>query len=496
MFLRVNVILDEHASGHPVDHLRPSIRRVRGTSDHHTHLKNMAEYASTRFMSLPDELLLHVVSSLGYIQSAKPQAQAFRNREKESTRQRENHDRRIALHALCGTSQRLKRVSQSVLYSAFMGSATWSGFIPLCRFLRTLREEPGLARHVQYFENRLSDYKGNSLYDSLEVLGAVEMVKDYFDTLVATICLTPNLTHLSVVSLETSEVSLWRHIVKDKDKDALPHMAAHGFPKLESLCLQIHTEDYGIGEESAWFRRITNALMTVPTLKTLNVSGATSGSVVPIYNGKHKCLQDIQITESILDFDELVQLVSSCTDLKRLSCDWAYLTTQLFHLPDLHNALTAHADSLRTLRLDAREVRLQEVDSSFQPLPSLRDFTALQTVELCEASLFANNSSILDVPNQILPTRIAHLMPPSLRSLTILIKANTGYNNDRRLDEAQGLCDLADDCPTMLPNLHQVWIKWKYSLRAASLTARFRDVGVTLFLATDIWPRDVIDSSF
>lgn len=441
------------------------------------------EYQPTGFMNLPDELVLHIISNFHAIRSFEPQAQAFRFKEKERSRQCENHLRQQALYALSRTSKRLKRISEALLYSAFMGSSTWRGFKPLRLFLKTLTEQPELACHVQYIENRLSDYMGNGLYDDLEFYGAVEMVKDYFNTLASVIGLSPNLVHLSVVSLETCEVSLWRHLVLDKIER--PRMAMHGFSRLQTLCFQIHTEDYGLGEESAWFRRIANALLTVPSLRQIRASGATTGAVNTV-DGKYQSLQTIDISECILDFSEIVQLASACEKLKHLGCHWAYLSSQGFHLPDLYSALSTHEETLEHLRLDTREVRLSADDFPMQPLGSLRGFKALKSIELCETSLLANTMSILDFPDQRLPTRISQLLPSSLETLTILVKSEYGYNDDCRIDEAFALWDLAEDCPKLLPNMKEVQIKSAFELQALNLTSQFGNIGVKLSLIREV----------
>lgn len=443
----------------------------------------MPEYPPTFFMDLPDELVLHIVSSFHAIESFDPQAQAFRLKEQEKARQCENNERRTALHALCLTSKRLRRICEPLLYSAFMGSSTWSGLLPLQLFIRTLTEQPALSDHVKYIENRLSDYLGNGLYDDLEFYGAVDMVKEYFDTLAEVIGRTRNLAHLNVVSLETSEVSLWRHLIQDKELP--PRMAMHGFPKLQTLCLQIHTEDYGLGEESAWFQRITNALLSVPTLKQIRASGPTSGAVIP-FPGKHKSLHTVDISECILDFVEVVQLTAACTRLKNIGVHWAYLNSHGFHMPDLYSALHIHANTLETLRIDTREVRFCADDFPLEPLGNFRMFPQLRSIEICETSLLANTMSILDFPDQRLSIRIAQLLPPSVENFTLLVKSEYGYNDDCRIDESFALWDLTEDCLTMLPNLNEVTIKSSYDLQAINLTASFRDAGVKLRLVREI----------
>ncbi|KAF2012441.1 hypothetical protein BU24DRAFT_425103 [Aaosphaeria arxii CBS 175.79] len=426
-------------------------------------------------MNLPDELLLYTFSHLHAIRSYEPQSEAFKDKKQERARQCENTQRQATLYALTLTSRRFKNIAEPILYNAFINTTTWKGFKPLCLFLRTVSQRRHLAAYVQYAENRLWDYHGNGLYDDMELYGATDMVKDYFDTFGAILGFCSNLNHLSIVSLETAEVSLWRNLIRYKQPPF--EMSTHGFQKLETLCLQIHTEDYGLGEESAWFRRISNALITVPTLKVLKASGITSGSA-GFVTGQYKSLEDIDISECILDFSDLVSLAESSPHLKRFGCTWAYLNSVGFHLPDLYDALCSVQTSLEHLHLDTREVRFCAEDFPLQPLGSLRDFLELKCVELCESSLLANAMSLLDFPDQKLSTRISDRLPPNIEHLTLLVKSEYGYNEDCRIDEAFALWDLAEDCHRHLPHLKQIHIKSAYELSAPLLTRQFREAGV------------------
>lgn len=82
---------------------------------------------SLTLLDLPEELLLLIISQLHALRLDKTQSEAFKNKEKETDRQYENHYRRIALHSLCLTSRRLNRLAVPVLYSAFTGSTTRYG---------------------------------------------------------------------------------------------------------------------------------------------------------------------------------------------------------------------------------------------------------------------------------------------------------------------------------------------------------------------------------
>jgi len=435
-------------------------------------------YLPISLMDLPDELLLQITDHFHVIRSFQPQSEAFKLKNQERTRQCENHIRQKTLYSLCLTSRRLRRISEPVLYSAFVSSTTWRGFEPIKRFHQTISKHPEFAQRLQYVENRLSDYLGNGLYDDMNFFGAVDMVEEYFLKLASIVNHSPNIEHLSVVSLETSDVSFWRHVLGTKLQSTI---ATHGFPKLQTLCLQIQSGDYGLIDGSGWFRRITDALTTVPTLKTLRANGVVSSGDFSPLPGRYKCLETIEISECILDFDQVVQLTSACENLKHFGCQWAFLNCNaLVHPSDLFDGLSPHKDTLESLRLDVREARFQHGPFEMEPLGCLREFTALKSVTICGTTLLATNHSLLDFPDQQLPYRIAELLPPSLESLTLLMHSNHGYDDDFRIDEAFALWDLAEDCEEMLPKLKEVNIRSPHVLAGINLTEQFKEIGVSL----------------
>jgi hypothetical protein len=436
------------------------------------------EYLPTSLMDMPDELLLQIIEYLHVIRSDQPQSQAFKVKEMERARQCENSVRQKTLHSLCLTSRRLKGMSEPVLYSAFLGSSTWHGFNPIRRFYKTIVRRQDLAACVQYVENRLSDHLGNGLYDDMEFYGAVEMVQEYFSTLASIIRLAENTEHLSVVSLETWEVSLWSQLVYNEMPSPI---ADHGFPKLQTMCIQIQTEDYGLSDGAAWFQRICDDLTKVPTLKSLRASGVVGSDLYHPFTGTFKNLDTIEISECILDFEEVEQLTSACENLKHFSCQWAFLNCHVSDQPsDLFPGLLIHKDRLESLHLDLRESRHHPGSLAPQSLGSFRNFGALKSIAICEGTLLATRQSILDFPDQHISQRIAELLPPNLVVLTLLLQSDHGYNDDFRVDEAVALWDLAEDCENLLPNLKEVQIRSAHVIAGPNLNEQFRKVGVDL----------------
>jgi hypothetical protein len=436
------------------------------------------EYLPISLMDMPDELLLQIIGYLHVIRSDQPQSQAFKLKEEERARQCENGVRQKTLHALCLTSRSLKRISEPILYSAFLGSSTWRGYSPIRRFQKTILKRRELAARVRYVENRLSDYLGNGLYNDMELYGAVEMVEEYFSKLASIIILAENTEHLSVVSLETSEVSLWSKLVHNEVSSLI---AYHGFPKLQTLCLQIQTGDYGLSDGAAWFQRICDDLTKVPTLRSLRASGVVGSDLYHSFTGMFENLDTVEISECILDFEEVEQLTSACKNLKHFSCQWAFLNCHVSDQPsDLFPGLLLHKDSLETLHLDLRETRHHPESLAPQPLGSFREFHVLKSIVICESTLLTTRYSILDFPHQHLSQRIAELLPTHLEFLTLLLQSDHGYTNDFTVDEALALWALAEDCENLLPSLKEVNIKSGHVIAGPNLTKEFKKVGVDL----------------
>jgi hypothetical protein len=434
------------------------------------------EYLPISLMDMPDELLLQIIGYLHVIRSDQPQSQAFKLKEEELVRQCENGVRQKTLHALCLTSRSLKRISEPILYSAFLGSTTWHGYDQIRSFQKTILMRRELAARVQYVENRLSDYLGNGLRDDLELFGAMEMVEGYFSKLASIIILAGNTEHLSVVSLETLEVSLWSKLVQNE----VPSLIAyHGFPKLQTICLQIQTSDCGLSDRAALFHRICDDLTKVPTLRLLRASGVVGSTLYRSFTGMFENLDTMEIYDCILDFEEVEQLISACKELKHFTCQWVYLDSG--QPSDLFPKLLLHKDSLESLHIDLRESRdRHEWALGPQPLGSFQEFSVLKSIVMCEETLLATGHSILDFSDQHLSQQIAEFLPRNLESLTLLLHTDHGYHEDFKVDEAFALWDLAENCENLLPNLKEVHIKSRYVIAGPNLTKQFRKVGVDL----------------
>ncbi|KAF1935066.1 hypothetical protein EJ02DRAFT_460695 [Clathrospora elynae] len=447
------------------------------------------------FGGLPEELIQETLLHLSSIRSSEPQSTAFRDKKKEKARQCENRLRQRTLHTLCLTSHHLRRIATPILYASFTGSATWQGIEPMKLFHRTILSPDyavglkiKLAEYVLYVENRLSDYLGNSLHDGTELSGASHMVARYFYLLADVVRHVPNLQHLSVVSLETNDVSFWTYVLPADAGTEAPAacriFAGHGCRKLQTLCAQIHTEGYGVGADAASFRRICSAMTTVPLLSDFRASGVmTSGLSVPFYES-FKNLQRLEITECVLDLDLVVDIWSACDGLRHITCAWAFLDCWDESPSDLYPGLLRHAETLESLHLDLGEVRFDYASSeTLKVLGTLRPFRRLEYVGISETGFRSYVSPFLDTTHLTPPPRIAELLPEALKSFTLLLTSGSSPTYGGHMDHSSDMWDLVEDCQSSLPSLRNISIMSGEPLRRSPLiTEAFSKIGVCLDL--------------
>ncbi|KAF2651143.1 hypothetical protein K491DRAFT_720086 [Lophiostoma macrostomum CBS 122681] len=440
-------------------------------------------------MVLPNELLLQVVCRLQTIRSFDPQSRAFRDREKEKTRQRDNHQRQYALHALTLTSKPLRDMALSTLYAAFTGASTIHGLKRLRLFARTLSERPCYHRYLQYIEVRQGDYLGNALFidfDDDESPEAPAFLEHYYALLAMVIRAACDLRHLSIASLEYMEFNLWQHLLHGSNPSL-------DLPKLETLCLQLHAYD----SELSTVTSILNALRPIHCLKAIYAS-SISLSTSPLLLGVHQNLGVIDLCDCMVDVPALADFVTKCQAIKHLGCHWNFLHSQGTDLFRFCTSLSAHQNTLEYLHLDTREIRLHEDagDYPIRTLGSLRHFKVLRSVELSETSLSANEKSILDVPGLDFPLRISNVLPDSVETFAMLLNVKPRHHKTL-LDGVRALENFADDCrlDTALPNLKNVEVRCGSALSTLQLGDRFKDINVDLVLTTERLRGDFADSS-
>lgn len=434
--------------------------------------------------NLPDEILLDVIHFLEAIRSYETQSTAFKNKEAEKARQCENHIRQQALHALCLTSHRLRRLSLPILYSSSITCTTSSGLRSLQLLHRTitssnnaLGQTKRLSEHLRYVENRLADYKGNSLQDDEAFQQG--LVTTYFQLLAGLVLLAPNIEHVCVVSLEYDHVSFWTHILNKSQG----FIIRNGPSKLRYLLAQIHAHGWSTSPDISVSERIIQHLQSFPMLSDLRISGAITNRAqsLPLVPSKTLDLRRLDLIENTLDIDDVAGLLLACKAIQHFTCRWAFYNDVYVDPSSLHTALLAHANTLETLSIDWREVRFLLVnDANVRVLGSLRPLKALRSLEISDLGFLSTDRSLLDFADDILEHPLSALLPESLEQMTLLTEATTDFFYDDVLEDAVCLWQLTKDCKTSMPHLKALCVKADCELSVLTLAYAFERAGVRL----------------
>lgn len=439
---------------------------------------------------LPDELLVNVVRFLSVIRSYETQSTAFKNKKLEKARQCENNIRQQTLHALSLASRRLWRVSLPILYSSSVTCATSKGLRSLQLLHRTLTDSNHVLElskrksdHLQYFENRLADYEGNSLQHDEEFQQGP--VKTYFRLLADVVMLAPNTEHICVVSLEYDDISFWTHII-----DAPQRMPLENPSKLTYLVAQIHagptSPDISVSERSIQY------LPSYPMLLDFRMSRAVTqrAGSLPLVSVRTLNIQRLELAENSLDVEDVSDLLLACSSLRHFKCGWSFDTAVNVDPSTLHSALLAHADTLETLSLDWREVEfLLSHDANVGLLGSLRSLEVLRMLRISELGFLSTSWSILQSPDMVLNCPLSTLLPESLEYMELLTQTAPHPFPEDGLDKIACLWDLARDCKTSLPYFDAMCINviGASCLSVLALTDAFEqaDVGLHVFMAPE-----------
>ena len=395
---------------------------------------------------LPDELVLEILNHFHTIRSYETQSTAFKDQEKERTRQSENRILKRSLRNLCLTSRHVSRIATPILYASFTGAVTRHGLTPLNLFHErtSASHVPGrkYIEYLQYVEVRLEDDQGNSLRaDTLEP-DAVYQAAYYFQLLAHITSCAPNLQHLSLVVLETDNVSFWKHIITEEDATAaLTQTTAtrQDFHKLQTLCIQMHI-DVSINHSSGSFDQICSVMSRAPVLSDFRAHGLATFALPaqPPELSIFGMLKRLEITECMLEIEEVAKMLSACNELQHIVCTWAFLDDTTGTIPDLFIALLHHTETLESLRLDLRQVRTDDDLDESQCFGSFLPFKTLKTLAVSDHCLPAFSNLIhgertSSHDKDVYPPLMAELLPPSLTSFTMLTGESdefTGESSD------------------------------------------------------------------
>lgn len=432
---------------------------------------------------LPDEILLEVVCRFEVVRSFETQSEAFRYANAEKGRQRENHIRQQALYALCVTSRRLRYLSLPSLYSSSVTCASRRGHRSLQLLHRTIIE-PGnalgqtkrLAEHVRYIENRLADYRGDSL--QADVWFQNGPLASYFQLLADLILRAPNLEHICVVSVEHNDVSLWNHIY-----DGSPSSSQQILLKLKHLSAQVHTYPYSSVPGVSQLERMLQHLRSLPVLSDLRISGATASGdpILASPVDKFSNLRRLDLAECNLAMVEVAKLLWVCTRLQRFTCVWQFIWESEEGPSVLLPALISCSDTLETLALDWRPVRHSLLTFfGTRMIGSLKSLKNLRSLEICELGFLSDDHSYMDLPEQDPVLAMTDLLPVGLEELKLLYKGKTSDYESNVLENASCLRQFGSDCKIAMPHLKTLCIKAEQPMALPTLTDAFARAGVQL----------------
>lgn len=433
------------------------------------------------FSDFPDEIILEVIKNYDTIRSFETQATAFDKKREETTRQRENRMRQRTLHSICLTSHRLRRIATPILYASFIGCTTFEGLEPLRLFHRAISQfkTPGslhtpLSECVQYVENRLADWQGNSLHEDTSVSGASEMVVEYFQLLSDIVKWSLKLEHLSVVSLETLHASFWKHFQNPGNS------WESNYSSLTTLCIQVNTMDTGL--KLCGLSEICGSLAAATNITDLRTAGLSAGfSAWPVafFND----VQRLEFHKCMFQLEEIAEVISFCKQLRHLVCQWAYSEHDGKAPEGFHSSFLKHASTLETLHLDMRHVYFWEGLCASE-LYFWQPFIALKSFTVSDRDLLEDSLGYVEHPDSAL----AQALPKNLQKFTLLCGDEDGSNDNLEFDMIFKAKDLVENCKEKLADLEEFHIVY-YDIPAAcpELTSAFASVNVKFEVLEDTW---------
>ena len=453
-----------------------------------SHLSHMSS-----LNDLPDELLLEILHFLDAIRSFETQSTAFKRKQIERERQRENCVRERALYSLCLTSHRMRALSTPTLYASSCTSATRSGLRQLQLLHRTISAPNNalcqtklLAEHILYVENRLADFRGNSLQNDEVFLQ--ESFATYSRLLGDLVLKAPNIEHICVVSIDdfANDVSLWGHLLGKP-----PHAGQDGLAKLRFLSTQLHTSFGQSTSRQSSFERVIARVQLLSRHSTLQVSSATSNtwSLLTLRPNDMPGVCRLELTECTLEMEEVASLLFACNNLQHFTCKWSHVPGMISGPSELHAALLAHTDTLETLILDWREVLWQSVvfhDDALL-LGSLHSMKLLRILQLCEIGFLTDDLSLVpDYPFQGARLSLAGLLPASLERLTLYPVEAIEYSIADLVHTAPLLWQFSGKFGMLLPLLKTLCIVMRPgNILCERLEREFESAGVELRIESE-----------
>jgi len=433
---------------------------------------------------LPDELILDIVSHLQLVQPS-PSLLAQGLTDEVYTRdQAENQQRLSALAGLCLASKRLHRIATATLYSTliiYAGSPDQC-YRPAC-FLRTMIACPDLRQAV-FSVHALTKSDWHFTYGDLESADII----------------VPEARRIVV---KDGDFDKWQSLLGTSQTEACLVLMLAYTSNIRQLvwspCPQNMTTVIELtmcgrcresGENRSPFRNLSSMLLATsnhfqplfgitrarfPSLRNMQLDGQMElkDNWYAVGNGRVevKFLSSLRLIRTHLEYIQLPQIITPINSLEHLAFSTELMYLGHAHmLTNLHAALSKHHHCLKSLSLmaDALHCSFTDAQQTYPQLYSLRDFSALTTLDLPSILLlgapFAPPSQLisenLEVDKEAYwaetspEYRISELLPPSLQQL--MVRDHYELQRDSLVLE-----QLTEDC-LRFPNLD--WIRWRKNL--------------------------------
>jgi hypothetical protein len=430
---------------------------------------------STTLHDLPDELVLELVRHFSYIPYGPLLSTTLARQCSNGERRPTNRESQLTLHSLCLTSRRLRKIATPFLYASFSEMPTWHGPEPLQLFLRTIScPKPGIGLQVrfvtylQYVESSSQEEIHRCRPWNQPAKESDQMTAHYFQLLARIVECATDLRSLFVVSTETDDISFWKHILLTE---------SHSSSTLN--CLQkLQFSNFGghwWNTNSALYNRVFQAMVYLPMLEDVRALGIFSDRPTFSLHGTFKSVQRLDFPACGLSIEDVGKLLAACNGLLHFTCSWSTLPT--YTKPsEFYAGLLRHRTSLKTMHVDIRSAYHNCAGFAHgSRLGSLQDFTALESLGICERLLLGTVERQAAFLYPVSPPRISEVLPVDLKQLTLVV-----YNDyDIDSDKTSSLMNLAEDCQYHLPALKQVSVDCNTDLNASNLIKAFRAFNLT-----------------
>ncbi|KAH7091929.1 hypothetical protein FB567DRAFT_613641 [Paraphoma chrysanthemicola] len=441
----------------------------------------------SKLESLADELILEV---LRHLRSSR------KERYEMQSNSTDIEGRSTTFSSLCSTSKRLSSIATPFLYSDII-VATNQQFEPrrILQIIRTLSDNPPLARHVNYIEHTIitckegfsskfyQGYEREKYYSSADWdLGRrtlkfaasrvwtgtyhklwTSVLEAYPEmALVALLLrLTPCVSHVYLDLFSHGSSEFWQLLSSDDNTDGNHGFTNSFFGQLKRIYANFQREAQRTTRARALpsFARFTQFLQSLPELHFLSHSGNNMNEMTDGFLPDRLSLKFVKIL--ILDtcsipFDEISTIIKACDGLQEFMLDLDHDQSDVY-FSTIHSALYMKRETLKHIGLYID----MHPDGDFEPFAgSFAEFEKLQTLSISALVLMGipddfndNTSSDYSWTTSRPSHRMSALLPSSLERLSLHSEIMADLSDDTAF-----LWDFIDDLD-QLPQLGwaEIW---------------------------------------